>query len=67
MNGRPLSQRFDPIRPGPECDLLTQLPDELHDIRRVQDYGQEEDLKEALGKMILRVEELVSVYLPFPF
>ena len=40
---------------------LAILPDELHDMRRVQAYGQEEDLKEALGKMIGRVEELVSL------
>ncbi|KAL5506991.1 hypothetical protein ACEPAH_6447 [Sanghuangporus vaninii] len=44
-----------------ESTLLAQLPDELHDIRRVQAYGQEEDLKEALGKMIGRVEELSSM------
>ena len=42
-------------------DFLASLVDELHDIKRVKDYGQEEDLKEALGKMIGRVEELVRL------
>lgn len=36
------------------------IDEELHDIRRVQNHGQEEDLKMALSKMISRVEELVS-------
>ena len=42
-------------------DLLASLAEELHDIKRVRDYGQEEDLKEALGKMIGRVEEIVRL------
>ena len=67
MNARPLPQRNESIRPGAESALLSLLPDELHDIRRVQDYGQEEDLKDALGKMISRVEELVSADLTFSF
>ncbi|KAL5484908.1 hypothetical protein ACEPAI_7550 [Sanghuangporus weigelae] len=66
MIGRP--QRSDSLQGGmglglgvQESTLLAQLPDELHDVRRVQAYGQEEDLKEALGKMIGRVEELSSM------
>ncbi|KAL5524069.1 hypothetical protein ACEPAG_8242 [Sanghuangporus baumii] len=66
MIGRP--QRSDSLQGGiglglgmQESTLLAQLPDELHDMRRVQAYGQEEDLKEALGKMIGRVEELSSM------
>ncbi|OCB90433.1 hypothetical protein A7U60_g2354 [Sanghuangporus baumii] len=61
-------QRSDSLQGGiglglgvKESTLLAQLPDELHDMRRVQAYGQEEDLKEALGKMIGRVEELSSM------
>lgn len=61
-NGRSLPKRTDSLqRTASSADnaLLNSLPEELHDVRRVQDYGQEEDLKEALGKMIERVEELV--------
>ena len=54
---RPDIRRASAIQDHP---LLSSLPEELHDIRRVRDYGQEDDLKEALGKMIGRVEELVS-------
>ncbi|KAH8119520.1 hypothetical protein DFH11DRAFT_1686364 [Phellopilus nigrolimitatus] len=64
MNGKPLPTRPDGLRstaPAAEIALLGNLPDELHDMRRVQAYGQEEDLKEALGKMIGRVEELSSM------
>ena len=61
-NGRPLPKRSDSLQRTPstaESALLNSLQDEIHDMRRVQAYGQEEDLKEALGKMIGRVEELV--------
>lgn len=61
-NGRSLPKRTDSLqRTASSADnaLLNSLPEELHDVRRVQAYGQEEDLKEALGKMIERVEELV--------
>lgn len=44
-----------------EETMLASLAEELHDIKRVKDYGQEEDLREALGKMITRVEELVCL------
>ena len=44
---------------GQEAVVLAALPDEIRDARRVQEYGQEEDLKIALGRMIDRVEELV--------
>ena len=58
-------QRADSLQLGgmdQQEALLAGLPDELHDMRRVQAYGQEEDLKEALGKMIMRVEQLVSLF-----
>ena len=42
-----------------ESTLLASLAEELHDIKRVKDYGQEDDLRQALGKMIARVEEMV--------
>ena len=44
-----------------ESTLLASLAEELHDIQRVHDFGQEEDLKSALGKMLSRVKELVCV------
>ncbi|EJD03303.1 uncharacterized protein FOMMEDRAFT_20443 [Fomitiporia mediterranea MF3/22] len=56
-------QRSDSFQLGTDSQdaMLANLPEELHDMRRVQAYGQEEDLKEALGKMIGRVEQLSAM------
>ena len=48
------------MQPTPDMSILSTVQDELRDMRRVQQYGQEEDLKDALGRMIQRVEEFVS-------
>jgi hypothetical protein len=50
------------MQPTPDMSILSTVQDELRDMRRVQQYGQEEDLKDALGRMIQRVEEFVSVF-----
>ncbi|TDL24292.1 hypothetical protein BD410DRAFT_786401 [Rickenella mellea] len=51
--------------PPPRSDSLKSktpvLVDELRDVKRVQTHGQEEDLRDALGHMIARVEELSSL------
>ncbi|THH03120.1 hypothetical protein EW145_g6511 [Phellinidium pouzarii] len=60
-NGPPVPPRTDSLRGAPEDTFFSMLHDELRDMRRVQAYGQEEDLKEALGKTIARVEELVTM------
>lgn len=38
---------------------FVEIEEELHDIKRVHKHGQEEDLRMALSRMILRIEELV--------
>ncbi|THH31414.1 hypothetical protein EUX98_g2781 [Antrodiella citrinella] len=40
---------------------FAEIEEELHDIRRVHNHGQEEDLRMALSRMISRVEELSSM------
>jgi hypothetical protein len=37
--------------------------EELHDSKRVEKHGQEDDLRYALGMVFKRVEELVSLFL----
>jgi hypothetical protein len=37
--------------------------EEMHDSKRVEKHGQENDLRYALGMVIRRVGELVSLYL----
>ncbi|KAM6501520.1 hypothetical protein JOM56_001497 [Amanita muscaria] len=50
------------IQPGSYSNpLLRKVDEELHDARRVQSYGQEEDLRAALGLVINRVVELSSL------
>jgi hypothetical protein len=39
--------------------ILMKIEEELHDVRRVQIHGQEEDLRLALDMVINRVTELV--------
>jgi hypothetical protein len=39
------------------------VEEELHDSKRVEKHGQEDGLRYALGMVIRRVEELVSLYL----
>ncbi|EKM75296.1 hypothetical protein AGABI1DRAFT_116490 [Agaricus bisporus var. burnettii JB137-S8] len=40
--------------------ILMKIEEELHDVRRVQTHGQEEDLRLALDMLIHRVTELTS-------
>lgn len=54
-----LPRRIDSLAAS-KIPIFITIEEELHDIRRVQNHGQEEDLKMALSKMISRVEELVS-------
>ncbi|KAJ8078309.1 hypothetical protein PM082_000516 [Marasmius tenuissimus] len=41
--------------------LLLKVHEELHDIRRVESHGQEDDLRMALGVVIKRVEDLATL------
>ena len=52
-----------PAIPSEHAALLATITDEVRDIGRVQRQGQEEDLRDALGRMMLRVEELVRICL----
>lgn len=38
------------------------IEEELHDVRRVEAHGQEDDLRAALGMVIRRVVEMVSLH-----
>lgn len=50
-----------PAIPSEHAALLATISDEVRDIGRVQRQGQEEDLRDALGRMMMRVEELVCM------
>jgi hypothetical protein len=43
--------------------MLGAVEVELHDAKRVEKHGQEDDSRYALGMVIRRVEELVSLFL----
>ena len=52
-----------PVTPksdSPQHPIFAGIDDDLRDARRVATHGQEEDLRTALGRIIGRVEELVS-------
>lgn len=69
-NGKPVPSRSDSLKQATDSTsvLLAALPDELRDFRRVRDYGQEEDMKYALGRCMERIEQLVSCqYVPCAF
>ena len=63
-SSRPLPKRSDSLKTTPDMSILSTVQDELRDMRRVQAYGQEDDLKVSLGRMIQRVEEFVSIPSP---
>lgn len=64
-SSRPLNAAPPPIAPkpdsAPQLPIFTAIDDDLRDFRRVATHGQEEDLRTALGRVISRVEELVSL------
>lgn len=47
----------------PDWGKLVNIKDELHDLKRVQRQGEEDDLREALGRTINKVEDLVSSWI----
>ncbi|KAI0312242.1 hypothetical protein OF83DRAFT_676001 [Amylostereum chailletii] len=53
--------RADIVLSMQDAQLLNTIDEELRDSRRVHRQGQEEDLREALGRMMSRVEELCSM------
>ncbi|KLO09496.1 hypothetical protein SCHPADRAFT_563690 [Schizopora paradoxa] len=62
-NGKPVPSRSDSLKQPADTTsaLLAALPDELRDFRRVRDYGQEEDMKYALGRCMERIEQLSAL------
>jgi hypothetical protein len=44
--------------------MFLAIEEQLHDARRVQAHGQEDDLRAALGMVIERVVELVRDHAP---
>lgn len=59
-SSRVLPKRTDSLLVNQKnAQLFSTIEDEVRDCRRVGTHGQEEDLRQALDRMIGRVEELV--------
>src|SRR6266702_116010 len=58
-NSRPLPQRTHSVNAVKHATYFGSVDEELRDCKRVQRQGEEEDLREALGRMMARVEEMV--------
>lgn len=58
-DSRPLPQRTHSVDAFMHANYVSSLDEELRDCKRVQRQGQEEDLREALNRMMARVEEMV--------
>ena len=56
---KPLPQRTHSVNAVKHANYFGAVDEELRDCKRVQRQGQEEDLREALGRMMARVEEMV--------
>ncbi|KAI9437435.1 hypothetical protein H4582DRAFT_2099082 [Lactarius indigo] len=59
-NSRPLPQRTHSVNAVKHANYFGPIDEELRDCKRVQRQGQEEDLREALGRMMARVEEMCA-------
>ncbi|KAH9960530.1 hypothetical protein BJV74DRAFT_367126 [Russula compacta] len=57
-NSRPLPPRTHSINAVKHANYFASVDEELRDCKRVQRQGQEEDLREALSRMMVRVEEM---------
>ncbi|KAI0058710.1 hypothetical protein BV25DRAFT_1919030 [Artomyces pyxidatus] len=58
---RTIPKRSDSINAVKNAQFFTSIDEELRDSKRVQRQGQEEDLREALSRIMLRVEELCAL------
>lgn len=61
-NSRPLPQRTHSVNAAKHANYFSSIDEELRDCRRVQRQGQEEDLREALSRMMAKVEEMVRYH-----
>ena len=59
LNSKTLPQRTHSVNAVKHANYFGSIDEELRDCKRVQRQGQEEDLREALGRMMARVEEMV--------
>ncbi|KAI0291625.1 hypothetical protein B0F90DRAFT_1775627 [Multifurca ochricompacta] len=60
-NSRPLPQRTHSLNAVKHANFFGPVDEELRDCKRVQRQGQEEDLREALNRMMARVEEMCGM------
>jgi len=60
-DSRPPPQRTDSINTV-HASYFSSVDEEMRDCKRVQRQGQEEDLREALSRMMTRVEEMVRYH-----
>ncbi len=56
---KPVPQRTSSVNSVKHANFFGPVDEEMRDCKRVQSHGQEEDLREALGRMMARVEEMV--------
>lgn len=61
-NSRPPPQRTHSMNAIERASYFSSVDEELRDCKRVQRHGQEEDLREALSRMMTRVEEMVRYH-----
>ena len=65
-NSRSPPQRTHGINAVKLASYFSSVDEELRDCKRVQRQGQEEDLREALSRMMTRVEEMVRYHWKSP-
>ncbi|KAI0044444.1 hypothetical protein FA95DRAFT_1497051, partial [Auriscalpium vulgare] len=58
---RPVPKRIDSVNAVKNAQFFTSIDEELRDAKRVQRQGQEEDLREALSRIMARLEEVCSM------
>ena len=61
-NSRPLPQRTYSVNAAKHANYFSSIDEELRDCKRVLRQGQEEDLREALSRMMAKVEEMVRYH-----
>jgi len=61
-NSIPPPQRTHSINAVKHASYFNSVDEEMRDCKRVQRQGQEEDLREALSRMMTRVEEMVRYH-----
>ncbi len=61
-NSRPAHQRTESVIAIKYASYFSSVDEELRDCKRAQCQGQEEDMRDALGRMMTRVEEMVRYH-----